>query len=416
MARLSVRGFICIDEADLDLSPFTVLIGPQGSGKSIIAKLVYFCYEHLISWVRSPDSDEYISDFSHRIAEQFASLFPTATWGDKPFSISFVAGSYGLYLERDANRRSVQVSFSEALSRDYEALRARVQAALEGNPLKDGDPIRKRMELIESEVDAFGSRVDAALQTDRIHGLLFVPAGRTLFNYVGRAARASAGLNIPLDAITERFGSLVEIIRDMYARHGDVYDTEKDRDVMQSLFGGRLVFEKDANRLELNDGRAIPLSLLSSGLQELLPLWLAMRMGFTGSLMFIEEPEAHLFPTTQSKLIEVLADLVEGSSSPRLFVTTHSPYTLAKLNNLLKAGEVAALGDEQATRVSKIVPPTAWLSNRDLNAYAIWDRKLVRIMDDSGLIDGDYLDSISGVISDEFLDLLAIQYPESDDE
>ena len=136
--------------------------------------------------------------------------------------------------------------------------------------------------------------------------------------------------------------------------------------------------------------------------------------GFARDLMFIEEPEAHLFPSTQSKLIEILAELVDAPDKPRLFVTTHSPYTLAKLNNLIKAGELASRGDEMAERVEDVVPKRSWLPPHSVRAYAISDRELVSIMDESGLVDATYIDEISNEISNQFLDLLAIEYPNAD--
>jgi len=44
--------------------------------------------------------------------------------------------------------------------------------------------------------------------------------------------------------------------------------------------------------------------------------------------IFLEEPEANLFPPTQSRLVEWLLDMTKGEHSSNLFVATHSPYIL----------------------------------------------------------------------------------------
>lgn len=44
--------------------------------------------------------------------------------------------------------------------------------------------------------------------------------------------------------------------------------------------------------------------------------------------IFLEEPEANLFPPTQSNLVEWLLNLTKGKNPSNLFVATHSPYIL----------------------------------------------------------------------------------------
>jgi len=184
---------------------------------------------------------------------------------------------------------------------------------------------------------------------------------------------------------------------------------------LQTIFGGQLKFERDREYFETTDGRQIPLSALSSGQQELLPLLLVFEywLGATGnnSLTFIEEPEAHLFPTAQSDLTQVLATIVMAPKDRiDLVVTTHSPYVLAKVNNLIKAGELAnKLGAKTEDAIEKIVGKAAWLSPGTVCAYAMCDGKLQYLMDDDGLINAEYLDTVSGEIAREFSELLAVE-------
>lgn len=44
--------------------------------------------------------------------------------------------------------------------------------------------------------------------------------------------------------------------------------------------------------------------------------------------IFLEEPEANLFPPTQSCLVEWLLDMTKGEQPSNLFIATHSPYIL----------------------------------------------------------------------------------------
>lgn len=55
-------------------------------------------------------------------------------------------------------------------------------------------------------------------------------------------------------------------------------------------------------------------------------------------ILFIEEPEAHLHPEVQVKLIEVFAKL--SSLKLKIFITSHSNYMFNKINNLLIKNEI----------------------------------------------------------------------------
>lgn len=55
-------------------------------------------------------------------------------------------------------------------------------------------------------------------------------------------------------------------------------------------------------------------------------------------IMFIEEPEAHLHPEIQVKLIEILAEI--SKMNIKIFITSHSNYMFNKLNNMLLNGDI----------------------------------------------------------------------------
>ncbi len=57
------------------------------------------------------------------------------------------------------------------------------------------------------------------------------------------------------------------------------------------------------------------------------------RFSIAKSILFIEEPEAHLHPNNQIELIEIFAEL--ASAGVKLIISSHSNYVFNKLNNLV---------------------------------------------------------------------------------
>jgi hypothetical protein len=188
------------------------------------------------------------------------------------------------------------------------------------------------------------------------------------------------------------------------------------------------VHQGDRISIKCADGRDIPLSALSSGQQELLPLFVAFDFlhnisADLGSspqrekrpeITFIEEPEAHLFPSAQSRLLQALVGFVNVPQLNRqLILTTHSPYVLSKINNLIKAGDLEKrLSKSYMPVLNSLIPKRSRLTTGTVRAYAIVEGVTRSILDEDGLINADYLDDISNEIGNEFSKLLELEFQE----
>lgn len=79
----------------------------------------------------------------------------------------------------------------------------------------------------------------------------------------------------------------------------------------------------------------------SSMVSEMAPIILLIRhLVERGELLIIEEPESHLHPAAQRRLVQALARL--RSEKVSLLLTTHSDYFLQQLSNLLRLGALSA--------------------------------------------------------------------------
>ena len=100
-------------------------------------------------------------------------------------------------------------------------------------------------------------------------------------------------------------------------------------------------------------------------------------------------------------------------SNSKLLMTTHSPYVLTALNNLVKAGEVAKGKPEEAKNISKIVKKDYWLNYEDVGVYYINKGKAKNLMNKTNrMIDATAIDDVSDVLDVAFNKLLDIQYSE----
>ncbi|MEZ2145937.1 AAA family ATPase [Bradyrhizobium sp. DN5] len=419
MASLKIRNFSCVDEAHLELAQLTVLIGPQASGKSVISKLIYFFQDILSRQFLDFEEDETLEEFRTSVADDFRKWFPPSAWGLKKFEITFQAGQYFVKITRAATRKNVvendniRVNFSPWFEKEFEHAKALFTQRNKAPKQRDfsfEDTWRIRA--------ATRKRLQDALKDDFAEWQLFVPAGRSFFTSVGKAMAAFEYSGM-IDPLTVRFGRFFASARDerrgsRMVRRGSKPSEQQQRirdEMMKELFGGNITFGRNQEYVVSDDGRKIPFASLSSGQQELLPLWLAIEFaqeGLPNSMVYIEEPEAHLFPTAQSQVVEFLASVI-AENNAKMVVTTHSPYVLTQINTLLKAGQLAQQFPEARAEISKIVRERNWLKPNSTVAYAIARRRVIQITDDEGLLVGDYLDEVSGYLDRDFSSLLEIE-------
>jgi hypothetical protein len=417
MATLTIREFSCINEADIQLSQLTVLIGPQASGKSVISKLIYFFNDILSRQFLELEEDETLEQFRATVSDDFKKWFPPSAWGPHKFEISFRAGPFFVKITRTGAKKKIM---------DTESIRMNFSPWFEGQYvglLKAVDERRKNRKQAALHLEDFWrvrqagrKTMEEELKSDYVGWQLFVPAGRSFFTSIGKAIAAFEYSGM-LDPLTVRFGRFFASIRDnrrgrvMHSRRPTEQQQRHRNEMMRKLFGGNITFSRNQEYVISDDGRKIPFASLSSGQQELLPLWLSIEYaqeGTPNSMVYIEEPEAHLFPTAQSQVVEFLASVVSGSNA-RMVITTHSPYVLTQINILLKAGMLARQFPKARAAIEKIVSERNWLQPTSTVAYAIVGRRVVQITDSDGLLDGDYLDEVSGYLEREFSSLLEIE-------
>ncbi|MDB9423469.1 AAA family ATPase [Microcystis aeruginosa CS-564/01] len=163
----------------------------------------------------------------------------------------------------------------------------------------------------------------------------------------------------------------------------------------KTKFGGREIKVSVKRSLEIDLYNA------SSSIKQLAPLLLYLRYrAKSGDFLVIDEPEMNLHPESQVKLLESLAILV--NLGVRILLTTHSPYLMAHLNNIVNGNhQNPELLAEQA-KLLYLQDSRGFLKMEQVSAYEIKNNKLLSLHDPEYGIRWDTLSDVSVDIQQKF--------------
>jgi len=409
MRTLTVKNFSVIKEAKLEFGKITVLIGPQASGKSLLCRLAFFFSQFLPEYANNVARHRPpFKDIDRAIQQRFVDWFPSISWSSAESQISFASDSYSFSIGIERLQKQPEIHYESNFIDDYERWKSSDQEQNEAARILSGLPS-----------GPFAPSGD-----------VYIPSGRNFFSTPNKGIVATSQKN--LDWVTQRFSTEMDYdYRAMIAAASERVELLHEFGAQSDeMLGGRIVEIDGTPRFQLRENaRILPFELLSSGTLELLPILnpiskLVSRSMLSGlhrnaleprGVVFVEEPESGIFPQTQYQLVRMLVWLTNTKATNQPFtITTHSPYILSALNNLLEAFQVAAAKPENRDEVGKLIPERYWIKPGDLKAYSIHDGRLDSIMDpEAELISSNYLDSVSDTIGAEFDELLRLGYVES---
>lgn len=416
MEKLIIRNFAGIHNLEMELGKINLLLGPQASGKSVSVKLIYF-FKNLIKDIGYYSSNgktfEEINDLTK---EKFYRYFPPHTWNkEEEFRVEYYQNGYWIKVIQTRNQE-IDIKYHpkiKALIHTGISIFENLKTSL------DQHQIDESLFFIE-----FNNKFRKYTHKTGIkypHINIFIPSGRSFFSYIQANIFHFIQNNIPLDPFLVQFGSIYErsktldYQKNIHTRHS------KDDDIfhylLNRIINGKFVHINDKDIIQHKDGRAVEMLYASSGQQEILPLLVILENQFfnpaanLSTKLFIEEPEAHLFPKAQYDVVKLLAHVFNSGNHYQYFITTHSPYILAAFNNLLYAGMLEEkLSAKQD--IYSVIPKGEILAPGTIKAYELeHGGHLKSIMDpESGLIDQNVLDTASEDIAEEFEKLLQLEF------
>ena len=429
---LTIQNFAGINFLELEIKPITLLIGPQASGKSVCAKLLFYFrdfHQYIADFVLRERNVELLADKYCHIFEDY---FPNYTWGNEAFEVTYRNAKGYIKIAHTVNHDKAVVNLSygqfykdiiESLCHQYKAFQEH-----ENNSESPLGMSTASHSLRQTVVDFLDEKLEANVSIDQV----FIPASRSFFSILQENIFTLLLGNQSFDPLMKRFGAFYERIKPLKDKFYKSSLEKKNAlnnanssvnevdNLIDQILSGEYVQENNLDFLIQTNERKKKVSNASSGQQETLPLVLVL--AFLAELapdklrkraIYIEEPEAHIFPQTQKKVIELIGLVFNMSKGKfEFFITTHSPYSLTSINNLVQAGSLYdAFSDQPATiaKLKEVISESKAFNTNQVAAYAISSGECISIIDsETGLIDGSLIDSVSDEIAIEFDSLLEL--------
>lgn len=414
MQKITIKNFGPITEIiDLEIKDLMVFIGPQATGKSTVAKLVYFFQSLRSEFIYSIDEiaknkqafTELHFAFKERIRRKFNSLFsPSNMYLNTNFEIGCFYTNENYISVCNYDRISFKIIDNEKYADIFWAIR---KGSLEYDD--------KRYEIL---VDLLAQYFPESKDQNGYRDFLrFIPAGRTRFTQkVNNRGNASQEYYL-LDAFDELF-SQSDYIPSHKVSEINIHFVDIAQKILHAKWklDGHVHLNRPNTHLLIQD-QNIPLQYASSGQQEVIILLEAIEYVLytqRNHYFVVEEPESHLYPIAQKWIVEALALYFNQRYDNQLLLTTHSPYILTSLDNLITAAETAKMGERHKEAVKKVIPEELWIDFDRVGAYYMENGTIRDIKNyERRGIGANEIDNASEEIASVFDQLLAIKYDET---
>ncbi|HNY77277.1 MAG: AAA family ATPase [Sedimentisphaerales bacterium] len=387
MQTLLLQDFGPVRHVELDVNDFLVFIGPQASGKSTISKSVFFfksLRDDLTLFAldridkgghfRRQSRDNPTTALKKRIRSRFVGFWGTTKHLDR-FRMRY-SFTDSCWVELTLQEGYVKVEFSQAFhtslnemfdvagkfAQRWPASRASFLSYQDLSAVEVG-----RREFL-SKFSHLGSEL---FKDDRTP--IFIPAARSLLSTLsdqlqrlvfGGISRETTEetteidpyvLDLPLKMFVDRIARLkplfeqsmdqmIEDRKKLTSAKIDFPSVYFAKALIEQILKATYRYEQHSEKLFISrPDKYVKLSFASSGQQEAIWILLQMFLVVLNNLrafIVIEEPEAHLYPSAQRDITELITSTF-NSGGNQVLITTHSPYILSSLNNLLYAHKLA---------------------------------------------------------------------------
>ena len=381
MQQIVIKNFGPISNAEIQIKKTVILIGENAVGKSTITKLI-----STFLWIEKAlfrgaakewfEKENRLKNFFlpyHRI-ENFLVPESVIEYRGKAFTIKYINKKISVKVQTESNYRLPQIMYVPAERNFLTYLRTTRDIKSEG-ALQDFE--REYFNAANNLKGSLSLPIsNFEIEYNKTHKMLYV---KNKNHKKIKITEAASGLQsfVPLYLVSDYLSKLVQ--------------NNGNNDTMSS--GDIRKFQKEMNEILNNKNlseqqKHIAISVLSS------------RFNKKVFVNIVEEPELNLFPVSQMQLIKSLVAISNQNEEDKLIISTHSPYVLATINNLILAKRA---GEKYPDKVNAKVNKHLWLNFDDVFAAVVQDGKIEELIDkEFGMIQIEQIDSVSRIINEEF--------------
>lgn len=432
MQKIELKNFGPIKNLNLEIKDFMLFIGPQASGKSTIAKTIFFfkslnddLVKLFLNEIEKVEDSQPINVFGKIVRQKYLDYFGSSTHLESFRLKYYYTDDIYIELSLEPEYKYITPTFSNILLRKIHQLNKEV-SVFSQSMVQRKNALLTSKDLLEldNEKRLFFShikkRCNEIFNEDR--ELFFIPAGRSLLATLSDQLQSVNPRSI--DFLMRTFLDKINIVRPLFNKSlNDIiterklltqFDIDFDKtknaeEIITKILKGHYQFDRSGEKIYYNTDSYVKLNFSSSGQQE--SLWILLLLFIVileqqNVFMVIEEPEAHLFPEAQKEISNLIA-LMSNIKQSQVIITTHSPYILASFNNLILANHVGVNNPEI---VSKKINKNLWIDQSKVFAALVQNGMVNDIMDEElHIVQQEKIDSVSEVINQEFDFLFQIE-------
>lgn len=408
MTKILIQNIGPISNVDIELNKVNILMGPQSSGKSTIAKIISYCQwvekRYILDGEYKYDVSEQLLDF-HRLSENYFS--------EKSFfeyESDFIKISYkGIKLKQTIRKKKNNIKYEKSKN---------IYIPSERNFVSAIPNLSKYKETNDNIMSFVYDWYSAKRKFTKHNSLPILNLGVNFYNNEEKdldilvlsknkkeiqLRESSSGLQ----SVTPLILILEYLTNNFYSENTS--NSVNELDSLKHILSKNILEIIDSNKLldiKNNKEGANTVELSKIEFDKLLNL-VKLRTSYYKSNFIIEEPEQNLFPETQRDFIYYIFNKLKSERDHSLTLTTHSPYILYAINNCLMGDLISKnLSDEEK---NDFLSKDSWISANLVNIFEIdKDNGTIKSIkdEDTGTVNKHYFNKIMNSIMDEYYEML----------
>ena len=393
------KGFV--EEKFMEIADFTMLIGPQGSGKSTIAKAL-----STLMWIEKALGRGDFTEKELKLPGRFRARFDyhnIKSYFSDDSMMEYIGSMYHIVYRGESKLQVERVTNSERTS-----IPKIMYVPSERNFIS----VLPKPSLISELPESFASFLDEYDQARKdLNGDLELPINDVFFSYdrlndISWVKRHNNKTR--LSQAASGFQSLIPLFL-VSAYLAEQYTSKKQsmgKDITSRLSANMGLSNEDLTRIRSEMQELLAKKPNDTRLVNMFNSLLASRIP-SYFINIVEEPEQNLFPDTQIRMLFSLLSYRNLNEKNKLIVTTHSPYLLNAVSLAVASRSVydkQNLSSESRRELEGIVPKGAAIASEQLRIYKTDDEGKISLLENIDGIPSDenYLNDILGNFNNDF--------------